>query len=291
MDIQTRQLNNNTVQKCCVCDKTMRIINEATILNKYRIKYYHCNDCGFMRTEQPYWLEEAYSGAIAASDTGQISRNIHVSRTLSSLLFLALSERGDGRWLDFAGGYGMLSRMMRDKGYNFYWSDKYASNIFAQGFEHSVGDNYAGVTAIEVLEHTEDPMAFLSEMALFSPDRTVIFTTELYGDTPPKPENWWYYGLNTGQHVSFFQQRTLETIARRIGVKYERAGLLHIFSDQLPSRQLLRLAGGRVSILVDFFARRRLRSNVITDHHLIVARQQDRVASNKPAMKSLEVRS
>ena len=168
----------------------------------------------------------------------------------------------------------MLTRLMRDKGFDFYWSDKHATNLFAQGFEHKDGATYDGVTAIEVLEHTEDPMVFLSSLSQLSPSRTVIFTTELCASPPPSPEEWWYYGLSTGQHIAFFQERTLEAISARLGVRYMRAGALHVFSAQLPSTVLARVASSRLSVFVDFLARKRLGSKVVTDHELVVERQK-----------------
>ncbi len=256
-------------RNCSICGAAMAVVHQATVLGKYRVSYFYCESCGFLRTERPYWLEEAYSSAIAASDTGLLRRNLHMSQTLASVLFLAFRDKRKGQWLDYAGGYGMLARLMRDKGFDFYWSDKHADNIFASGFGHNDGMTYDGVTAIEVLEHTVNPMAFLAELLRLSRTRTVIVTTEVCPSPPPRPEDWWYYGLNTGQHISFFQERTLKTMAHRLEVKYLRAGGLHIFSEKLPNIFLSRLASCRVSILGDFIARRCLHSKVVTDHQFV----------------------
>ena len=274
MDNSPQKLNAADRQSCVICRALMREIYQATILAKYRVSYYYCESCGFLRTERPHWLDEAYSNAIAAADTGLVNRNIQVSRALSALLFLAFRADGKGRWLDYAGGYGMLTRLMRDKGFDFYWSDKHATNLFAQGFEHKDGSTYDGVTAIEVLEHTEDPVAFLSTLSQLSPSRTVIFSTELCASPPPRPEEWWYFGLSTGQHIAFFQERTLRAIAARLEVRYMRAGNLHVFSEQLPSTALARLAGSRLSVFVDYLARKRLGSKLVSDHELVVDRQK-----------------
>jgi len=282
LDSSTQDLNPADRPTCAVCQARMREIYQATILGKYRVSYYYCESCGFLRTERPYWLAEAYSSAIATSDTGLVNRNNQVSRQLAALLFLAFRADRESPWLDYAGGYGMLTRLMRDKGFNFFWSDKLATNLFAQGFEHKDGATYAGVTAIEVLEHTEDPMAFLSSLSQFSQSRTVIFTTELCASPPPRPEDWWYYGLNTGQHIAFFQERTLEAIATRLGVRYMRVGGLHVFSEQLPSSARAWLASGRLSVLLDFVAKRWLGSKTVADHELIVARQGAASCAGEP---------
>jgi len=35
----------------------------------------------------------------------------------------------DGIFLDYAAGYGLFVRLMRDAGYNFRWSDLYCQNL------------------------------------------------------------------------------------------------------------------------------------------------------------------
>jgi len=274
VDISARDLTGAGRLKCTVCQTVMREVYQATILEKYIVSYFYCDSCGFLRTESPYWLDEAYSSAIASSDTGLISRNFRVARALAALLFLALRYDGKGRWLDYAGGYGMLTRLMRDKGFDFYWSDKHAPNLFAQEFGHEEGAIYDGVTAIEVLEHTEDPVAFLANLLQLSRTRTVVFTTELCPSPLPRPEEWWYFGLNTGQHIAFFQKRTLEAIAARLGVRYMCAGSLHVFSEQLPSKALTRIASSRLAVFIDVLAKRWLGSKVTSDHKLIAERRK-----------------
>jgi len=42
----------------------------------------------------------------------------------------------DGIFLDYAAGYGLFVRLMRDAGYNFRWSDLYCQNLFVRGWSH-----------------------------------------------------------------------------------------------------------------------------------------------------------
>lgn len=54
--------------KCKICDNKTYNIFSAKILNKNNIKYYYCDYCGFLQTEEPYWLKEAYNNSISITD-------------------------------------------------------------------------------------------------------------------------------------------------------------------------------------------------------------------------------
>lgn len=211
--------------KCKICGSEDHLFDSATILNKYHIKYFECPYCGFIQTEEPYWLDEAYSSAITSSDIGLIQRNLSISRKLD--FFFRLHLGGGGKFLDYGGGYGMLVRMMRDKGYDFEWYDKYCENLFAQHHEMSK-QHYDVVTAFELLEHLPDPMGEIDK--LFKMGDTVIFSTELIPKDRPKVKDWWYYGVEHGQHISFYTQQSMELIANKYGMKYSYMSGLHVFS-------------------------------------------------------------
>ena len=61
---------------CKICTKSLHELFEAQLLGKYQSKYYQCANCGFIQTEDPYWLEEAYASAITNLDLGYATRNI-----------------------------------------------------------------------------------------------------------------------------------------------------------------------------------------------------------------------
>lgn len=72
--------------RCKICGAESKPFDSATILNKYEVQYYKCPDCGFIQTEEPHWLDEAYSSAITSSDIGLIQRNCSISFKLDILL-------------------------------------------------------------------------------------------------------------------------------------------------------------------------------------------------------------
>lgn len=88
-----------------------------TLLKEFKVSYFFSEECGFLKTENPYWLYKAYQDAITDSDTGLVARNINNSKRLPAILKMLNIEKG--KLLDIAGGYGMLTRVMRDYGYDF----------------------------------------------------------------------------------------------------------------------------------------------------------------------------
>lgn len=258
--------------ECPICSSAMEVSFRAQVLGKYSAQYEVCNACGFLRAHEPHWLDEAYSSAIAAADTGLVMRNISLACKLAGALYWVVGERGEGRYLDAAGGYGMLTRLMRDLGFDFYWKDKYCDNLLVPGFEYeeTLG-NCRAVTAMEVLEHLTDPVAFIKETLASAGAQTLIFSTELYEGAPPRPEAWWYYAFPTGQHIGFYQRRTLEALGARLGLSLSSANGLHILSKVPVNETLLKVLTNRwVSRVGPWWIRRRLGSKTMSDHELML---------------------
>jgi hypothetical protein len=205
---------NENGQRCKICNSLLLAHDRAEVLKKYNVAYYFCPNCGFIQTEDPYWLEESYSKAIATADTGIISRNLS---NAADLLFI-LKFIKNSNCLDFGGGHGILTRIMRDYGFNFYHYDKYAENLFANGFEGSLEGNYNLVTSFENFEHFSDPIAEIKKIVKIAD--VIYFSTELIPMNVPKIKDWWYFVPSTGQHVSFYSKKSLEFIARKFGLYY-----------------------------------------------------------------------
>lgn len=258
--------------KCPICANPMHACFTARVLHKYTADYEVCDSCGFLRAKEPHWLDEAYSSAIAAADTGLVGRNTMIADKVAGVLYWVASAHGRGRYLDAAGGYGMLTRLMRDSGFDFYWSDKHCQNLLATQFEYTPALGACdAVTAIEVMEHLVDPVAFIEETLKQAGSDMLIFTTELYEGAVPRPEDWWYYTFATGQHIGFYQRRTLETIGRRLGLQFSSANGLHVLSRQALNPQRLQWATGRWTAQIGArWIRRRLGSKTLSDHEAIL---------------------
>jgi len=225
---------------CRICNGQTAIFSKATILGKYEIDYFRCIKCGFIQTEEPYWLQEVYSEAINLSDVGLITRNIRLSRQTKTLI-CALFEP-DGKFLDYGGGYGMFVRMMRDFGFDCYRYDKYCDNLFARGFDvvEDGEKNFTLVTAFELLEHVVDPVPMFENLLRYS--SSIFFTTELVPKSTPPPDQWWYYCLDHGQHISFYSLQSLQLLADKFSLNLYSNGLgYHLMTDRKISPFLFRL--------------------------------------------------
>lgn len=273
-------MSNRFIQ-CNICRSPSNEIFEAEVLARYRVKYFYCPACGFLQTEYPHWLDEAYQDAINAYDTGIMARNLQLSRTVSVFLYLLFDR--NGKFLDYAGGYGLFTRRMRDIGFDFYWLDRYAQNLLARGFEYTddIGDIEL-ITTFESFEHFVRPLEEIESMLSIS--RHILFTTVPVPSPVPGPEGWWFYAPEHGQHISFYSVRTLAFIADTFHLQYYSFGCLHFFTDRPLNRRILRIVNRLYKLRLDryiepllfSYVRKRLTSRTIDDMNLLISRGNQR---------------
>ena len=243
-------------EHCKVCAASLRPFGTGRVLDRHDVRYYRCEACGFVQTEPPYWLDEAYETALITADVGAVQRNIELAALTQAVIQQFF--RADERFLDYGGGYGLFVRLMRDRGFDFRWSDRYAPNLLSRGFEAAAETGgFEVVTAFEVLEHLVDPVADLAEM--FRRGGSVLCTTQILPATGPRPGEWWYYALSGGQHVSIFTLDALQRLAARFGRRVISDGVsVHLITAQQLSERHFRLViRRRVRALLNRLRRRR----------------------------------
>jgi hypothetical protein len=257
--------------RCPLCSTENIAAFKARIAAHDNISYFSCNTCGFVHTEEPYWLPEVYKDAYNDEDTGALQRNLYFADVVSSLIVSFFNPKA--RFLDFGGGHGIFVRLMRDKGFDFRWYDMHAKNIFCRGFEYSKESGPVElVTAMECFEHFARPLEEISEMFAAAP--AVFFTTDLLPDPVPAPEKWYYYGLTHGQHISFYSPKTLSFLAEKFGCKvYSNGFNIHLFTKkEISPAKFIK------AIRPDFFTRRKIRkllkSKTQPDHDAIVEKKK-----------------
>ncbi len=208
------------------------------VLGKYDVKYFKCNTTGFIQTEEPYWLNDAYTSAITALDIGLLFRNNKLSVAVEKIIGENLSPNAN--FIDYAGGYGVFTRLMRDKGYNFYHTDKFCENIFTKFFdlEDTTIKKFEAATAFELFEHLTNPLEEIKEILTLTD--TIIFSTEIVPNKPISSSNdWWYFAPETGQHIAFYTVKALEHIASLLNLNlYTNQANLHILTTKKLNNNL-----------------------------------------------------
>lgn len=251
--------------KCKICKSVSNEIFKGKILNKYLINYYYCETCGFLQTEEPYWIEESYKESINLSDTGILSRNLILSNITTSIIYLYFNK--SGKYLDYAGGYGIFVRLMRDIGVDFYWQDKFSQNLLAKGFAYDENEKYEMITSFEAFEHFQNPVEEIENMLTYS--SSILFSTDLLPVSPPIPDEWWYYGLDHGQHISFYNVKTLKYIADKYDlILYTNGQNIHLFTKNKISRFLFKNIIKLSNRGLSNFLKKRFKSKTLDDHKL-----------------------
>jgi hypothetical protein len=237
----------------------MERFGAGTVLGDIPVVYMRCAVCRCVQLPGPDWLDAAYADAISALDVGLLERCVQLANVTTAVL--GAERLRSGTYLDFAGGYGTLTRFMRDRGFDFHHHDPLCQNLFAQGWEGSLDVGYDLVTAFEVLEHLVDPVSTLAPVA--GTTDLLLLTTQVLPEPAPAPGEWDYSAAETGQHVTLYTPAGLRALAEGLGMDVTSSGrVVHLFHRR-PLRRTTRLLlrderiGYAVGALRSEFARRR----------------------------------
>lgn len=253
----------NKTCECRVCGDTSIEIFNGTLLD-LNVSYFECQTCGYVQTENPYWLERAYQNAINDSDTGIMARNLLNARV--ALATLICLKKTKGKVVDYAGGYGILVRLLRDYGIDAFWFDQYCDNLLANGFEYQHDDHVDLVTVFEAFEHFVEPAAELEKLLAIAPN--ILLSTQIIAAPAPTLADWWYYGNHHGQHIGFFRVRTLEFLAKKYNKHLSTDGhTYHLISEKKPTSKLWNfLISNHINKLAPLYARLCLQSKTSSDN-------------------------
>jgi SAM-dependent methyltransferase len=209
---------------CKLCLGATRFRFSKTVLGRYQAGYFECDNCGCLQVLSAPWLTEAYATESWAIDTGLIARNLQLAGRIGAFLKRACPP--SDLIVDFGGGTGMLTRLLRDAGWQVLCHDPYRKPLFVSAFhvERLDGLTPTVIIASEVFEHFEAPRSSLEK--LFASAPIIIFSTEAYGG---QGEDWWYLAPDLGQHVFFFSKKALDGVAAANGFTFVDAGLLKYF--------------------------------------------------------------
>jgi 2-polyprenyl-3-methyl-5-hydroxy-6-metoxy-1,4-benzoquinol methylase len=169
------------------------------------------------------------------------------------------------RWLDFGCGNGGLVRHLSEhSGATACGYDEGAITAAAAAVgvpivsrESLVGQTFDVVTAIEVLEHTLDPLAELRTIRkLLRPGGLLYLTTGNAAPFAPKLTEWSY--IVPEIHISFFEPGTLEYALAEAGFSTGRIALYGGFDEIIKFKLLKNLRVRRAGPLTDVIPMRPL---------------------------------
>jgi hypothetical protein len=231
-------MESENARRCTICDSRREQLFELRVLGKYQATYGQCINCRFLSSDDPYWLHESFASKLNDLDIGSVDRCLIVADFVESFIRSANSK--NGRFLDWGGGYGLLARLMRDRGLDFVSHDVYTHPLFVEPNEGLESDTFELITMSEVALHLTDPVPIFTK--ILESTNTIIFTAVIAPHVIPK--DWWYLMPDTGQHVAIYHKETLETLASQLGVRITTDGrffhVLHRKRLGIRSRLIIR---------------------------------------------------
>lgn len=179
------------------------------------VPYHRCAICGFIYTRfMDHWTSGEFAERIYNDIYGHIDPGYDGwrARMFAPDVIAMLGERRP-RILDYGGGKGVLSGLLREAGFEAESYDPFSSPKRPKGL-------FDLVIAVEVLEHSVTPMETLQEMRdLLEPDGAILATT-LVGSPRPDADNPSDYIAPRNGHVQQFTIPSLMIAANQIGARY-----------------------------------------------------------------------
>lgn len=202
-------------KNCCICDGHVELHVTLQLLQKYDVKFYRCKLCGFIQSEEPYWLDEVYAlpiDVIKAVDSGRHMRATKNTKFMSQ--FIDDNDLAPAKYLDYGSGYeALFVNQMRQLGHNFYAMDsRYPPDNSIKGTWRM---KYGAITSFEGFEHLVDPHELFARMAKKT-NTLIIGTTRISFSQPPQP-NWNYYNRRWGAHISFYTLESFKILGGEFG--------------------------------------------------------------------------
>jgi len=191
------------------------------------VPYHRCDDCGFLFT--PFcddWSHDDFARLIYNDDYILLDPEYLAGRAqrMAEQMARQLAGFTKARILDYGAGQGGFAERMAELGFSRIVSyDPFSMPTRPRG-------HFDIVTCFEVIEHSPSPRATLEDMLSFlRPDGCILL-----GETLQPPDidrvrgSWWYVAPRNG-HVSTFADRTLATLAERLGLVFHRGDDPHVF--------------------------------------------------------------
>jgi hypothetical protein len=102
---------------CPICKSSANGLFIMTIQAENQVELNSCSKCEFAFYPDQNWINQSFSDVLNSLDAGAADRTVIAADYLG--VMLKSQKLSHGKFLDYGGGYGLLSRIMRDRGFNF----------------------------------------------------------------------------------------------------------------------------------------------------------------------------
>jgi hypothetical protein len=186
------------------------------------VYYFLCDSCNFCHAPQmAAWSLEEFAQRVYNDEYVRVDPDyleVRPSLNAAALMQLFGGAAPPLRHLDYGGGHGLLSDMLRDSGWDSRSHDPFVDRDVPV---RSLG-KFDLVTAYEVFEHVPDVRALAADLASVMADDAVVLFTTLVSDGNVhrgKRLEWWYAAPRNG-HISLFSRESLGRLGAIEGLQF-----------------------------------------------------------------------
>ena len=186
------------------------------------VVYDLCEECGFcFAPEFAQWTAGDFAQRIYNAEYVNVDPDYTGVRPRANadLVMKMFGEHASHiRHLDYGGGAGILSALLREAGWQ---STSY--DVFADGTRKlpELG-KFDLITTFEVFEHVVDGRQLVRDLSSVLNDDGIILFSTLVSDghiVEGQPLEWWYAAPRNG-HISLYSRKSLAVLAARSGFRF-----------------------------------------------------------------------